>query len=202
MTPNRRPPASAETQDVPDADLPAPPLHEDAEAAAEGASADADDAATAAEATVAPPVESAGDYKERWLRVSADLQNFRRRALRDTEEARRIAEERVMLEMISAIDDLERALDSAREAKAPESWTGGVRLVVNRLVDSLARQGVVALHPLGEPFDPAFHEAILEIDAPQVEPGHIVEVVLRGYRRGDRALRPARVVVARRPSEH
>ena len=156
-------------------------------------------------AASAPPAggatgEAADVYKDRWLRAEAELQNFRRRSLREWDEARRGAEERVMLEMITVIDDLERALSAAREAGAPETWVAGVELTVQRLREYLTRQGVTVLEPLGQKFDPAFHEAMLEIDAPAGRaPGDVVQVVLRGYARGDRPLRPARVVVARAP---
>jgi molecular chaperone GrpE len=158
-----------------------------------------------ADVTPAPPAggatgEAADVYKDRWLRAEAELQNFRRRSLREWDEARRGAEERVMLEMITVIDDLERALSAAREAGAPETWVAGVELTVQRLREYLTRQGVTVLEPLGQKFDPAFHEAMLEIDAPAGRaPGDVVQVVLRGYARGDRPLRPARVVVARAP---
>lgn len=145
--------------------------------------------------------EPAGLYKDRWLRAEAELQNFRRRALREWDEARRDAEERVMLELIGAIDDLDRALEAANEADAAQPWTEGVRLTAQRLREYLARQGVETLEPLGKPFDPAFHEAMLEIDAPEGRAaGEVVQVVLKGYARGDRTLRPARVVVARAPA--
>ena len=143
--------------------------------------------------------EDAREFRERWLRAEAELQNFRRRAQRDVEETRRFAEEQVMLDLIAGIDDLERALGSAREAGAPDSWVEGVRLVANRLTDALARRGVTAVDPIGAPFDPELHEAVLEVDAPPgLPPGHIVQVVRLGYARNGRALRPARVVVARR----
>ena len=147
----------------------------------------------------APGTASEADFKDRWLRAEAEFQNYRKRAQRELEEARRAAEERVMLEMIGAIDDLERALTAAREAQAPESWIQGVELVANRMNEYLARQGVTALVPVAEPFDPEFHEALLEVEAPPgVAPGSVVSVVLKGYRRGSRVLRAARVVVARR----
>lgn len=145
-----------------------------------------------------PTPESAEDYKDRWLRGAAEFQNYRRRTQREAEDARRNGEERVMLEMIAAIDDLERAIESAAQGGAPASWTEGVRLTAQRLRDYLARQGVKVVEPLGEPFDPAFHEAMLQVDPPAgANPGDVVQVVTRGYARGDRALRPARVVVAR-----
>ncbi|MBI1799826.1 MAG: nucleotide exchange factor GrpE [Candidatus Eisenbacteria bacterium] len=153
------------------------------------------------EAATPDAAERDSDFKDRWLRAEAELQNYRRRAQRDAEESRRDAEERVMLEMISAVDDLDRALDLARESGAPESWIQGVRLVANRIGEYLARRGVTAIDPVGEPFDPQVHEALLEVEPPSgVAPGSVVQVALKGYRRGPRALRAARVVVARRDS--
>ena len=145
------------------------------------------------------PVSAEG-LRDRWLRAEAELQNFRRRAQRDLEEARRFTEERVLLEMISMLDDLERGLESAREAGAPDPWVQGVQLVAQRMGDYLAGLGITPTHPLGERFDPEFHEALLEVDAPPgTEPGEIVLVVRKGSRRNGMALRAARVVVARRP---
>jgi len=146
----------------------------------------------------AAPAEAGTDYKERWLRAEAELQNFRRRASREWEEGRRMAEEGVLLEMVGVLDDLERALTAADPAAAGASWTQGVALVAQRIRDVLARQGVTVEDPLGRPFDPVFHEALLELDAPDgAAPGSVLQVVHKGYRRGARALRAARVVVAR-----
>jgi len=152
------------------------------------------------EAAAAPSAEDLAQLEDRWLRAEAELQNYRRRAAREREEARQAAEESVMLEIIAALDDLERALAAGGpDSTAP--WMHGVRLVMNRLVDYLARQGVVPVDPVGAPFDPALHEAILELATVEAEPGQVMQVVLRGWRRGGRALRPARVVVARAPAE-
>jgi molecular chaperone GrpE len=147
-----------------------------------------------------PPDEDPAVLRERWLRAEADLQNYRRRAAREREEARRGAEEGVMLELIAALDDLERSFEHVPQAEVEAPWVLGVRMVANRLVDFLARQGVVAMEPVGQPFDPVFHEAILEVDSTEFEPGHVTQVVRRGWRRGERALRAARVLVARAPA--
>jgi molecular chaperone GrpE len=137
------------------------------------------------------------DYKDRWLRAEAELQNTRRRLLRERDEAIRAREDRVLLDLIDLLDDLERAL-AARPDQAQDGWAQGVALTAQRMRDTLARHGVVPVPAVGERFDPAMHEAILEIPATQgTTPGHVAQEVLRGYRRGDRALRPARVVVAR-----
>jgi molecular chaperone GrpE len=151
-----------------------------------------------AEAPPGPETAETIDYKDRWLRAEAELQNFRRRARRDQEETQRFAEESVLLEIIGALDDLDRALEAAREAGSAESLIQGVELVSARLREYLARQGVTVLDPVGDPFDPTLHEALLEVEPPPgVSPGHVVQVALKGYRRGMRALRAARVVVAR-----
>lgn len=165
-----------------------------------GESRDDARAGEAAESAAIPAAESAEALRDRWLRAEAELQNLRRRAARETTEARRTAEERVMLEIVAALDDLDRALGSAAEGGAPGAWSAGVRLVAQRLREFLGRDGVRVIDPAGTPFNPEFHEAILEVDAPPgVEAGTVVEVVLKGYARGDRLLRPARVVVARAP---
>ncbi len=194
-TPGREPIDGARTSDLePGAGSPAAAEELTAERFVPAATPEAAEAAAEGEGT-----EAARRYKERWLRAEADLQNFRRRATRDTEEARRFATERGLLATIEQLDDLERALDAAREAGAAESWTTGVEFVAQRMRDHLARHGAIEIAAAGTPFDPAMHEALLEVDAPEgVTPGHVVQVVRKGYRAGDRVLRPARVIVARR----
>jgi molecular chaperone GrpE len=137
-------------------------------------------------------------YRDRWLRAEADFQNFRRRSQRETEDTRRFAEDRVLLSLLEPLDDLERAIASAREAGATDAWIQGVELVAQRMRDQLARHGVTELVALGRPFDPQVHEALLEVDPPAgAVAGSVVEVARKGYARDGRALRPARVVVAR-----
>lgn len=142
------------------------------------------------------------DYKDRWLRAEAEFQNYRRRAQRDLEQSRRDAEDAVLRDVITVLDDLERALSSLTPEDANAPWAQGVALVAQRMRDTLARHGVESLDPLGQPFDPATQEAILEIDAPPgAAPGSVVQVVHKGYRRRERTLRAARVIVAREPVE-
>lgn len=148
------------------------------------------------------PATRSEDWRERWLRAEADLQNFRRRAARDREEAVRHAEDRILLEMVTVLDDLERALASLEGEAAALPWTAGVALTAQTLRDALARAGVEPMDSVGQPFDPERHEAMLEIDAPEgVKPGAVAQELLRGYRRGERTLRPARVMVARAPQD-
>src|SRR5262245_33941732 len=177
-----------------DDDIEEPP----AAGAADDPSADAEDPPAHDATLPAGALPDATDYKDRWLRAEAELQNFRRRASREWEEGRRAAEESVLLEMVTVLDDLERALATGDPASA---WTQGVALVAQRIRDFLARQGVALEDPLGRAFHPVFHEALLELDAPEgTAPGTVLQVIHKGYRRGARALRTARVVVARAPA--
>ena len=138
------------------------------------------------------------DYKDRWLRAEAEIQNTRRRAQRDRDDAVRSSEERILLDLIEVLDDLERALAALPADQAANAWAQGVSLTAQRLRDALARRGVTPIATVGEPFDPAFHEALLEVAPPEgIRPGAVAQEVQKGYARGDRALRAARVVVAR-----
>ena len=155
-------------------------------------------AATGIPAGEATSADEGVDYKDRWLRTEADLQNFRRRAARDREEAVARAQENVLLDAIGVLDDLERALAALTPEQAAEPWTQGVALTAQRMRDLLGRWGVREIEAVGQPFDPAVHEALLEIDAPEgVAPGAVAQVIMKGYRRLERALRAARVVVAK-----
>jgi molecular chaperone GrpE len=137
------------------------------------------------------------DFKDRWLRCEADLQNFRRRAARDREESVMRAQDAVLLDVIVTLDDLERALASLAGEQAAATWAQGVALTAQRLRDTLARWDVFEIEAVGRPFDPMVHEAMLEVPAaPGVAPGAVAQVVMKGYRRGVRALRAARVVVS------
>ncbi len=140
----------------------------------------------------------APDYKDRWLRAEAEIQNTRRRAARDRDDAVRASEDRILLDLIEVLDDLERALAAVPADPTAGAWSQGVVLTAQRMRDALARRGVVPVAAVGEPFDPTFHEALLEVPAAEgVAPGSVAQEVQRGYRRGERALRAARVVVAR-----
>ena len=131
-------------------------------------------------------------------RVAADFDNYRKRALRDQEALVARAHERLVKELLPVLDDLERALEAAEEheeAKLEE----GVRLVQRELRSTLAKEGLVEIATDGE-FDPHVHEALLTQPS-DVDEGAIVEVIQKGYRLGDRVLRPARVVVSQGPRE-
>jgi molecular chaperone GrpE len=126
-------------------------------------------------------------------RVAADFENYRKRVARDQESLVARAHERLVKELLPVLDDLERALAAAEdheEAKLEE----GVRLVHEELKAALTREGLAEIETNGR-FDPHVHEALLSQPS-DAEEGSVLEVVQKGYRLGDRVVRPARVVVA------
>jgi len=144
------------------------------------------------------PAAGEVDFKDRWLRCEAELQNFRRRAARDRDEAVARAQDAVLLDLVGVLDDLERALAALPREQGAEAWAQGVALTAQRMRDALARWDVTEIEAVGRPFDPTVHEALLEVPATEgLAPGAVAQVILKGYRRGERALRAARVVVAR-----
>jgi molecular chaperone GrpE len=126
-------------------------------------------------------------------RVQADFDNFRKRAARDQASLVTRAHERLVKELLPVLDDLERALEAA-EAHEEAKLEEGVALVTRSFADVLRREGLVEVETDGK-FDPHVHEALLSQPS-EAEEGTVIEVIQKGYRLGDRVLRPARVVVA------
>jgi molecular chaperone GrpE len=126
-------------------------------------------------------------------RVAADFDNFRKRTARDHQALVATATERLVKELLPVLDDLERALDAAAEHEEVK-LEEGVRLVHRELSHVLQKEGLVAVETEGK-FDPHEHEALLTQPS-EAEEGAILEVIQKGYRLGDRVLRPARVVVS------
>lgn len=160
----------------------------------------------ALEKAEAEKLKAEAEKKENWdkfLRASADLENYRRRTKRDLDDARADAKTRVLKEMLPVVDNLERALQHAEEAvQAAElaAMVDGIRLVLRQFTAAFERVDVTAVEAMGKPFDPNLHEAISQQETDAQPPGTVVSVLQRGYKLGDRLLRPALVVVAKAPS--
>jgi molecular chaperone GrpE len=152
---------------------------------------------SAVETPTAPPPEAEAqpepEVDDRYLRLAADFDNYRKRMAREQLEMSKRAAERLVTDLLPVLDDLERALVAAEEheeAKLEE----GVRLVHRALADTLRREGLAEIETNGR-FDPHVHEALLAQPS-DAEEGSVIQVIQKGYRLGDRVLRPARVVVA------
>ncbi len=139
--------------------------------------------------------DKADQYLDLAQRTKADFENYRKRTARDAAAAQTRGVSKLALELLPAIDNLERALFAANDTAAEELMSG-IRLVHDEILAALGRAGIEPYSPQGEPFDPQQHEAVAQLPAPEAEPGTIVEVYQRGYRLGDSVLRPARVSVA------
>ena len=132
-------------------------------------------------------------------RVQADFENYRKRAVRDQERLVAHAHERLVRELLPVLDDLERALEAAARHEEAQ-LVDGVQLVERALRGALAKEGLTEIETAGQ-FDPHVHEALLTQPSADTEPGTVLEVVQRGYRLGDRVVRPARVIVSSEPVE-
>jgi molecular chaperone GrpE len=155
-------------------------------------------AAAEQDAPAEQPAPAEPDYKDKWLRAVAELDNVRKRARRDVGVAETRGIAKLAKELLPALDNFERALDAAESQ--PENrdhhLTDGIRLVQTELLAALARVGIEPDSPKGERFDPHRHEAVAQQPVDGAEPGTIVEVYSAGYRYGEDVLRPAKVVVA------
>ena len=127
-----------------------------------------------------------------WQRAQADFINYKRRAEQEKEEIGKFANTVLMLNLLSILDDLERALTATPDDLAELSWVDGIRLIGRKLRANLEAQGLSQIKALGEPFDPNFHEAVRQDKG---KDGIVVEEVQKGYKLHDRVIRPAKVVV-------
>ena len=142
-----------------------------------------------------PAVDTAvAELEDRLLRVAADFDNYKKRVARERDEYVAHANERLLKELLPILDDLERALHAAEQHEEAQ-LEEGVRLVHRSLASLLARNGVEEIATDGK-FDPHVHEALLAQPAEDREQGDVLDVIQKGYRLGDRVVRPARVIVA------
>jgi molecular chaperone GrpE len=156
------------------------------------------DEAKGADSEAAGEGEDVAGLKDQLLRLAADFQNFRKRATREMDEARRHGSEKVLLGLLPVLDNLERAVSHSGQDDSPIAE--GVRMVAKQFVDVLGTFGVTGFESVGEPFDPERHEAMSQVVSEDFPPGAIVEQMLKGYLMHDRLLRPAQVIVAAAPA--
>jgi molecular chaperone GrpE len=139
------------------------------------------------------------EYLDLAKRTKADFENFRKRMASEVQAAAARGRAELIRDVVPVLDDLERAIQAAGldpEGDSEDGLAHGVLLVFRSLRDSLSRNGVEAVDPEGEKFDPVVHEALSTQPSDGVESGTIVEVVQKGYRLGEQLIRPARVVVS------
>ena len=134
------------------------------------------------------------------LRKLAEFDNFRKRTDRERGEIKRHANEELLRDLLPVLDNFERALEHSAEAGAG-AFREGVEMIAKQLWDTLERQGIQVVDPMGQPFSPEFHEAVHRVENSELEPGTIASVLARGYLCNGRLIRPAMVgVVAEAPT--
>ena len=143
--------------------------------------------------------QALAEQRDSVLRAQAEMQNMRRRCEADVEKAHKFALEKFSADLLTVIDNLERALAAVPEAASEQvkGLSEGVELTLKGFLEILNKYNLIQLDPLGEPFDPQIHQAITTFNNPNVVPNTVVEVMQKGYSLHGRVIRPAMVVVAK-----
>jgi molecular chaperone GrpE len=159
-----------------------------------------DTAQPAAPAENAPKLEAAANY-DRYTRAVADLENFRKRTMREKEELRLFAVSGLMEDVIPILDNLGLGLAAACQKNDVKAIVAGVTSVLEQFKGTLVRHGMKELNPAGQRFDPNFHECISHQPSAEIAEEHVMQVVRLGYTLNNRLLRPASVVVSSGPAQ-
>ena len=180
----------------------------EAEAAvsAMGHDGDADDEETVDfDAILSAKDDEIAALKDKWLRAVADNENYKKRVKRDTDDAVTRKTQSLLTSFLPTIDNLDRALEIAEPvaAQVPKEVAGnveqvvkGLRMVRDEFLSGLKKHGIEPVPSVGVPFDPAIHDALQQIDSPDHAPGVVIREFEKGYKLGERLLRPARVIIA------
>lgn len=147
-----------------------------------------------------PPQEE--DFKDKYFRLLAEMDNTRKRMQKDKHEMTRFAIENVIAEVLGPIDTFENALGfTEKMSEETRNWSKGFEMILSQFKDILSNHNIVSFHSIGEIFDPHHHEAV-EVEETDDHPeGTILKEFLKGYKSGDRVIRAARVKVARKPTK-
>lgn len=155
---------------------------------------------TDVEETVPEEVQFA-EMQDRFLRVSAEFENYKKRRQRETQDLLRFAHESLIRDLLPVMDSFERAILSSEGTRDYDAFHDGILLILQQLHEVLNNAGVERVSPEGELFDPNWHEAVGVCHHDEIEPDHVASVIEPGYRLHDRVIRPARVMVVSHPEE-
>lgn len=139
--------------------------------------------------------------RDQLLRTAADFDNFRKRARREQDEAQKRGQSQVLKELLPVFDNLERGAQHADQATDAKAVAEGMRIVLKQFETTLERMGIKRVPTVGQPFDPAHHEAIQHVESPDQPAGVVLHEVQAGYTMGDQLLRAAMVVVSKGPAK-
>jgi molecular chaperone GrpE len=177
----------------------------------QGHSASVDDPPTGpgpdGEETVSPEFleelkAKAAEFQDKYMRLAADFENYKKRAAREKQDATRNANESLLQKLIGVLDNFDMAVAAAANSEEPavKSMHTGVNMILAQLRGVLTEAGLEEIEALNRPFDPNFHEAISQQERTDVPEGQVVQQMRKGFKYRDRLLRPASVIVSRRPA--
>jgi molecular chaperone GrpE len=152
---------------------------------------------TALQNKLAEKAKEAQEYYDRLLRCAAEMENLRKRQEKERADLVQFANENLCKELLPVLDNLERALEHGRQFEAPEALMEGLDLVHQNFLKTLEKFGVTPIDSVGQQFDPAFHHAVMEEEAPELADQTVTKELQKGYLMQTRLLRPAMVVVSR-----
>jgi len=164
---------------------------------AEKAALETDEESTEDPVNLVEAQEKIDELNARILRLTADYDNFRKRALRDKDDVRQYANQDLLEKLLPVLDNFEMAISAVKDADP--SIKDGVQMIYDQLFNVLKDSGMEPIDAIGMQFDPNFHEAISQEESVEVEEGKVIQQVQRGFRLQDRLVRAARVVVAKAP---
>ena len=159
-----------------------------------------DDPIEILEVAVAAAQQEAADAKQSMLLMKADMENLRKRLVREHEKSRRRTLERFMSDLLPVRDSLERGLEAANDPAATvDALREGKQLIMKMLTKVMGDHGLETIDPAGETFDPEKHEAMTMLPSPEHDENTVIDVLEKGYKLHERLIRPAKVVVSRKP---
>ena len=162
----------------------------------EGETADTAEAEAEEKDPLAEAQEQLAALNDKYLRLAAEFDNFRKRTIKEKADLILTGGEKVLSALLPVLDDLERARDNMQKATDVESLREGVEMIIGKLDKTLAAQGLKRMEPIGTLFDTDFHEAIAMVPVPEDEQkGHVIDCVQTGYLLGEKVVRHAKVVV-------
>lgn len=147
------------------------------------------------------PEEELQISQDKYLRLAAEFENYKRRAQRDQSDSIRFGNESLLKNLLPIIDNLERAIQCAKDVGTSGPLLEGVELTHKQFLETVSKVGVRQLSTTGNSFDPAIHQAVTQVESENVEPNTVIEEFQKGYLLHDRILRPAMVSVAKEKSE-
>jgi molecular chaperone GrpE len=142
----------------------------------------------------------AGENWDRLLRTTADFDNYKKRAAREKQDAVKFANESLLQKLIPIVDNFDMAMAAAGKSDNPESLREGIAMIYNQLRAALTEAGLEEINALGKTFDPTLHEAISQQESSDAPEGQVIQQLRKGYKLRERLIRPASVVIARKPA--